>query len=509
MTESKYTITEKLNGFIVSGKDRNPVTVVFTPTCWTLTCKVPERHSAIVADQFSTAGNFYQYYRLSQLVAKGLMVFWQPPQKNGELYAPPWVKTWAVGQTAKAIGKRVHQQWLRCLEQVQPEVLDVHRKVFAAAPGIERQGVGFEIVPETYGNHYMVKDISNHRAAALTVALAEKLIRDYVQRGGTPYSIHQELTEKTFNALLENWDKWPYLYSDTRLPYRALTSTLINLPGGISPDLLTELPYTHLERPISDRLELTTLLAYVYRMRRTRDVYTAETPGENLHIFQHATREQIKTAMRRLSDHLRQELSSRRTKDILSFAYYLHDYPEQHTGNIVGLTDKAIDWHRHQQKEELNEVLAHYGSGQRLAIPPVNLPDLPGVKFLATIDDLAQEAEQMEHCVISYANKAVRGYCYLFHVDYKGEAATVEVAPDGTVVQSKGPRNRDNRAVKWAGRALKKWGAQIPEGAPPVTFEPEPVEQTPHFFDDPILGRIQLQPEAQPNYLPALNEIPF
>jgi hypothetical protein len=63
------------------------------------------------------------------------------------------------------------------------------------------------------------------------------------------------------------------------------------------------------------------------------------------------------------------------------------------------------------------------------------LPAVPGVRFLDSVAAIADEGAAMGHCAASYAESAVRGECYLFHVEHDGELATAEVAPDGRVVQ--------------------------------------------------------------------------
>ena len=65
----------------------------------------------------------------------------------------------------------------------------------------------------------------------------------------------------------------------------------------------------------------------------------------------------------------------------------------------------------------------------------------------------------MKHCIATRAYDAVRGNAYLFHVEHKGQSASVEVSPySGNVVQAAGPGNELNQAAKWATRVLNRWG---------------------------------------------------
>lgn len=69
----------------------------------------------------------------------------------------------------------------------------------------------------------------------------------------------------------------------------------------------------------------------------------------------------------------------------------------------------------------------------------------------------------MNNCVASYARGAVRGSSLLFHAAKDGESATIEVSPQGHVVQASGPNNRRNTAAKWAQRALGRWAKGFPK----------------------------------------------
>ena len=67
----------------------------------------------------------------------------------------------------------------------------------------------------------------------------------------------------------------------------------------------------------------------------------------------------------------------------------------------------------------------------------------------------------MKHCIATYAERAVRGDCYLFHVEYDNQHASVEVDLYGQVRQARGPRNTCNRACVYGQRVLRRWGEQL------------------------------------------------
>ena len=220
----------------------------------------------------------------------------------------------------------------------------------------------------------------------------------------------------------------------------------MNLPGNVSPKVLCELRKIILPRPIYNRLELiTTILA-------------GSRSPHNYNVFAHSRADEIAEAMRRIGNHTHEPLSPRRWRNVRGAVQFLLDFPERHAGRIVGLAEKSIRWHRAGYQQEAEKAIVNLGRETKLATPPVPLPEIQGIRFLATVGDVADEGHRMEHCIGSYARQAAWGECYLFHVDHGDEEASVEVSPFGVVVQAWGPRNRRNKATRWAEQVLGQWG---------------------------------------------------
>ena len=53
--------------------------------------------------------------------------------------------------------------------------------------------------------------------------------------------------------------------------------------------------------------------------------------------------------------------------------------------------------------------------------------------------------------------RATRGDCFLFHVEYAGEAATIEIRPAGLVAQARGQKKTKNGPARWGANQLGKW----------------------------------------------------
>src|SRR5690606_16662118 len=236
---------------------------------------------------------------------------------------------------------RVHAQWERLLEKVPDLIRQAQKAIFAAYPTQDPDIVfwtGF------YEDEFWLQDIINYRAAALVPH-----IMDYWQ-GDFSF----------------DWSNWMGLYSYNNQAYTSLRRTLMNLPGNIPPHILSNMSLLELERPITDRVELVSLLSAV-------------TPFDSRHanVFMYATREQLLRAFRKVADHLRQDkpLSTRKITNIVSPVIYIVDYPDVHQGNVVGLAEKSIRWHRHLQEHRTARTIDELGGDRPTALPPAVLPD--------------------------------------------------------------------------------------------------------------------------------------
>src|SRR5262249_18345501 len=140
----------------------------------------------------------------------------------------------------------------------------------------------------------------------------------------------------------------------------------------------------------------------------------------------------------------------------------LADYPEPYHGPLAGLVERALRWHRIAPDLRV-EVAELGGLSMPTRPPPVALPDDPRITFLPTVGAVLEEGARMRHCVGTYARRAVTGACYLFHVEYRGMSATVQVDSDGRVAQACGPGNARNLATSWATRKLGEWALNFNE----------------------------------------------
>ena len=409
-----------------SGGRRHPVRVAIRPYC------------LIIGDHEL---NLLNYYKLNEVVARELMKNWrgglESCEHGGECECRPKeelhlhrMREWAVKRTAWSVNRLVHGQWKRLIASVDETVVQVQKKVFAASFGYG--DVKLVRNPQFYDNRFVVKDVLAYRAAAVAALICD--------RSHLP----------TIDAKIEAMSDWMAVFSPTGKSYPALNRTLMNLPGGIPPKALIGLCHCVLPRTILSRLELlATILAH--RQEEPR----------NIRVWCFARENQIAEAVRRVGTATQRNLSTRRWRDVEDTVAYVNDYPDLHNGGLLGLTEKAIRWHRDCRREAAEREIAIYGPEKLLAKPPIPLPSLPGVRFLQSVGDLCQEGEDMEHCIATYTGKALNGVAYLFHVDHEGERASVQIDWHGNVLQARGPRNSDNLAAEWGRKVLQKWGVGL------------------------------------------------
>jgi hypothetical protein len=458
----------------IQGVDRNTVFVAATSTCLLV------RYEAGARGWHTQPYGFFDYYSFARDVASGLIRGWEPPEGR-----PGWpgVRAWVWRQTGRAIGKRLHAFYRRCLREADPTVLTLQRAVFAATFSAPR----LMFREDLYKEKYVVKDVIQHRAAAVALARLERFryldhskgrlaaeekilnsreresLEELARSLGVGLSIHvlskggyrpDSLSTDEALGMMENWRG---LFSPTGEPYRSLDRTLMNLPGGVPPGLAAYLSLVHLERPVFSRSEL--LVLTLHEQRR----FDRNLPRRNEAIFRSASEDRIAQATRLVAQHTRNPLSTRRTSDLKFVVGFLMDYPEEHGGNIVGLAEKSIQWHRQEQRHEIEKTLSKLGN-RPTETPPIPLPEDPNVRFLSSVEEVCEEGARMNNCVASYARSAVRGLCYLFHVDHAGTEATIEVDRAGRVVQAAGPGNKMNAASRRGRRVLGHWGKGFPDG---------------------------------------------
>jgi hypothetical protein len=273
-------------------------------------------------------------------------------------------------------------------------------------------------------------------------------------------------------------EDWKALFSPLAAANRSLKRTLMRLPGGLPSRLCNSFPFADLARPMTERVELLTLLLFCEQMARYN--YPLENGGfeqrpPSAHraypIFSKARREDILRALKRLSAHQRQPaLQTPTAASLNALVRFLTLYCANHPDNaypdtIVGLTERAIEQRNLDFHAELERCLAEINPAAPLAIPPIPAPANPAIRLLTTAGEVVEEGARMEHCIALYTSDATEGRAYLFHLSYRESEATALVNRHGVVEQCEGgPRgHRTNAASAYGWRALTRWGEALPQ----------------------------------------------
>lgn len=334
----------------------------------------------------------------------------------------------------------------RLLAAVDPRVRDVWGRL-AALTG---EPPLLACAEALYADPWIVRDVLRYHAAAVALAFVETALRP-------PGLVWDPTTAAGEAALVDAMRDWRGLFSPTGRPYRSLDRTLMRLAPDVPPDLLCRLRRIQLPRPLLDRRELTAVLVAHGVYARPERAGVAES---HRRVVLGASGAEVAAAVARIGQALERRLAPERADAMREALSLLADYPHPYHGRLAGLVERALRWHR-VAPDVRAEVSALGGMAMPTRRPPVPLPEDPRIMFLATVGDVVEEGARMRHCVGAYARRAVTGGCYLFHVEYGGAEATIEVASTGEVVQACGPGNRHNAATGWGKRSLASWGSDL------------------------------------------------
>jgi hypothetical protein len=435
---SKYRFTDTDAGFTIEATDRTPVQVDLKDNKFFVTVKE-------TAVPYNFSYGLFNVHKIIQVCARTLTSNYQPSADKSEqqVYVIKKAMPRIVG---KVLAKKIAGRLANLRAKADPVCLAIQRAYFSATADFVQECND----PTIRANEYLVRDILKYRACA---ALIPSMVAG-------PYCI-----AKT--------GKWMETYSPDGQLYTSLTKTLMNLPGRVPHKMLFKLGVYKLPRPITDRLEL---INFIYGCEKNtealcdhRDWNLDDDQLKRKHGLRFrkneksvcfSTHDQIRRAIDLVGEHQREKISTRSCKKIFKTLYFIYDYPENHNGHITGLAEKSIDYHRNLYLGRGNRASGLAPETQMVA-PPIALPDIAGITFLATANDVAQEGARMLHCIEGYARQASRGQCFLFHVEHEGEHASVEVSAQGYVAQSHGPQNKDNGASKWGKRKLNLWAKKF------------------------------------------------
>jgi len=399
----------------------------------------------------------YDFYRLVNWTVAELYSTWKPPKEKQtpykdydgnitDYFTPNNVQKWARKVTASSLNHVIREIWQENIDTLDSTVRDIHRLCFSLSP--TSKYIDITSIQNFINNKdkFSLSDFYNYKAMRVVVT--------YNNSWHKPGA--------------DNYDNWMTAYSDDDTAYPSLRKTLMNLPNNIPySSLLPALSTIHLPEPATTRVRL---MAYT----SMQGDYRMKEPF--MRMVLRSSDEEIKKAMLLVSKAQDFETtplrSGRRMMDTIS---YMRDYDGGALGDwtLLGLAKRSIHYHRNIAK--YNAMKQKEKFGQSTAIPPIPLPEDKHVKFLQTYGDVVQEGTDMNHCIAGYAPQAVSGSCFLFHVDYKGHKASVEINRFGQLVQAQGIRNTQNKATAYGKRVLGQWCSELEKA---VTVNPVQVKNS-------------------------------
>jgi len=388
----------------------------------------------------------YNFYILLGYCVESIYETWILSKETNNLSVNMMMTQWAKMNTRKTLAKKMRDIWKNCCNNLDPDVEELHRKLHSISNGSGYWGRIEDILNNRREYKFLIKDMLKYPAARLAV-------------------LHGHLEGSDYHpARISEWDlNWMREYSFNDEGYTSLKKTLMNFPYGVTYYYYFALQNIKLPEPVTSRIRM-----YAYTtLARMR--FEGDEIGERMKVILRSTDEQLKDAVRYLWKYFPMYTHDnfRRSGSIIHSFHMIFDYPLPiGEWDIMGLAKRSEEYHHdldmqarveRMRLEQENEKLAKAST----ALPPIPLPKDEKIKFLDSYKSVQDEGELMGHCIGQYAKSAINGSCYLFHVDYNGEMASVEVSPYGYVSQSYGPRDTRNIASEYGKKVLGSWGKKL------------------------------------------------
>jgi len=461
-----YQLEKTQTGFeIIPEEYHRPIigAILFETGEWELYVRYEEESGESLYNTFDKAIT-YDFYGILNKMVEALYQTWEVPDEkknlktneNGEVYDPceEPISHWAKEQTRRTLARKARDFWRETIEtSLEPEVGEVLRKCYAVSRNSGNWGRVLEAVrrrkEEPYFRH-LFQDLKNFYPARVS------LLHDH------------DLWQRTKDQYGTSRADWRLSYQAGGQFYTSLHKTLSNMPQGITYHYLFGLKSIRLPEPATTRLKLFT---YVYLGRFfEQDIVRFEK------VILKSSEDNIRKAIEYVWNYMptMETGDFRKPNGIAHALNVIFDYPHPvGDWDMLGLAKRSEEWHHQRNVErQLNSIDWDIDYEEMLTLetarPPIDLPKDKNIRFLATHGDVVIEGDVMHHCIASYATSALKGKCYLFHIEYGGEKASVEVKPQGYVGQAYGPKDVINRASIYGRKVLTKWAEGLVGAGEPI-----------------------------------------
>lgn len=444
---SKYQILDTDDGFrIIHTVRQKYVDIILSPNsigCYVF--KVIEGTKNPLQIPFSTEFSLFNFHGIidwcASLLQNNLLDYTNFPQKTkAERGKFNGIQKWTKKKTGMAIAKKVAAKLKELHNKIDPDILLVNKKVFSVLGPTHYNKVDKLLTADFIKtNKFWVNDLKNYNAASVY------LIKNYFYE---EYSYSKKLEYKEVKS-----EHWMQLFKLDKIgeAKKHLVKTLMKASSLFILQRLTDVRFTrNFTRPIDNKFELFCLAVASQHHNFERHKKS---------LFD-SNKKQWSKALKMILKNQHYELDLRKNKNLRVAISFMLDYDQDTNCKVTGLAERSIAWHKELMQNRVLRELKERSI--KTAIPSVPFASNK-IKFLEDVGQVIDEGNLMGHCVASYAKKAVRGDCYLFHVDYAGEMATAEVTKDGNISQIRGPHNKDNKASKWGRGILYKWAQKLKE----------------------------------------------
>jgi hypothetical protein len=351
----------------------------------------------------------------------------------------PRAKQWFMRKYSPLINHVLYKWWETIVSKSDPKVIAIQKRVFSVTGRME-----YYLCNKYLLDKYFYEDIMKYTGACYAALFIDEI-------GGLSSDDHGN---SVCEAGRYNCREWLKFFASQDKVYPNLAHTLYKAPRNMPARAVRHFRGIKFERVITNRIEL---------------LFTIASYGTPFtHAAQFATKDEIKRAslITGANNHrITQYEGIRELAMYINDAYDNEERDALNRRSLLRIARDAVTWHATHRREQERlwrengfTAFIPYELTDVAAVPPIELPDYTNIVLLSTYEDFVKESNDMQHCVEAYFSKAKQGTCYIFHVSYKGEAATAEVSADGTVRQVRGPKNSHNGACSYAEQELRKWG---------------------------------------------------
>lgn len=420
----------------------NTVKVTFNPTQKSVVVKTNDKTHG-----FSTDIGKFRYFEYSGLVQGIIHCVVDANYIEGlktkiPAKAVSKKQKWLYGESYRQLGKAFHPEWKYLHTHANPDDLELDKAITRCVGPREYRTIKIFLDESFWENPFIRKDCINFRAAML----AALNLDDY--------------NCCNYRNIDIKYSQWKESYAPDQVVYTTLNKTFPNINFAI-PWYILNYGFKQNRLPHPYKLKEQVVSHYVAANRG----YIGSNRTQNASILLDADKIEWTATKKAFKKWF--GVDFRKSSSLMQLSQYLLDYPERYEGTLIGLLRRSEDWHRRAAYTDHKKSTKHSETTKTATLPAEM--NIQGIKFLETVGDIIAEGADMQHCVGSYSDSAVKGRSFIYHIDYGKHKATCEIVSgfggNYRINQIHGPRNQDNLACEWGKKVINGWISKFLIGA--------------------------------------------